>query len=70
MHSLRLRERLKGRLAGWRQSTREPGGPGIPGRSEEHERPTARGTPVEAQSAVTQAQRDLERRMHQPPPKS
>ena len=50
MHSLRIRERLKGRLAAWRQSTREPGGPGIPGRSEEHERPTARGTPVDAQS--------------------
>lgn len=41
------------------------GWPGIPGRSEEHER-TPEGAPREAQNAgVTEAQRGLEREQHE-----
>lgn len=47
-------------------SAHPPGWPGIPGRSEEHERsPKEEGTREAQPSGVTESQRGLEREQHQ-----
>ena len=47
------------------QATRPEPWPGIQGRSKEHEEELPTGTPREAQAGVTEAQRKLEREMHE-----
>ncbi len=47
------------------QATRPEPWPGIPGRSQEHETELPTGTPREVQADVTEAQRRLEREMHE-----
>jgi hypothetical protein len=49
------------------QSTHPDPWPGIPGRSAEHETDLPTGTDREHQAGVTEAQRELERDMGEPP---